>query len=158
MRWIRNRRKAVENWLGPFLSGLIEGLIAPLALAAVFWTTTEWISVADPSPEVFRDLADVGAAVFIAFAVATAGAAAFTGGNLKLHLNWLGSACGVGLSGFFGILASVALAAYREAGHASWLDLFGLFWILAGITLLGSLVAALPYAAFNWSRQSSSST
>src|SRR6185295_8003183 len=112
---------------------LIEGLVVPLVLGAAFWAIAHSISAADPSPAVFRDLADVGAAVFIAFAIATAGVATFTGGNLKLHLNWLGNTCGVGLSGFAGIIACVALAAYREAGHSGWLDLVGLGWILAGI-------------------------
>jgi len=154
VRWIRNRQRAVENWLGPFLSGLLEALFAPAALAAALWGISQWVPIAHPSAEVFRDFIQVGSAVFIAFSVATAGAAVFTGGDLKLHLNWLGSTCGLGLTGFFGILASVALAAYREAGHSGWIDLLGLYWVASGILLLGCLVAVLPYAVFRWSRVS----
>jgi len=114
--------------------------------------SSQWASIADPSAEVFRDLAQIGAAVFIAFAITTAGAAGITGDDLKLHLNWLGISCGLGLVGFLGILASAALAAFRDAGHAGVLDLLGFYWILSGLLLLGCLVAMLPYAAFRWSR------
>jgi hypothetical protein len=119
---------------------------------------TSFVSVSDPSAEVFRDLAQIGAAVFIAFAISTATAATITGADLKLHLRWLGNTCGLGLTGFFGTLASVGLAAYRDAGHSGWLDLLGLFWVIAGIVLLGCLVATLPYATFRWFKRSSSAS
>jgi hypothetical protein len=154
VRWIQNRQAAVEEWLGPFLYGLVEALLACAVLAIAFWAAAESSSVVHPSAQLFRDLAQLGAAIFIAFAIATAGAATFTGGELKLHVNWLGAACGLGLSGFLGIAASVALAAYREAGHSSWFDIFGLCWAGVSILLLGCFVAVLPYATFRWSKSS----
>jgi hypothetical protein len=144
----------VENWLGPFLSGLIESMAASLTIALVFWGGLESLTVAAPSAQVFRDLSQVGAAFFVAFAVATAGAAAFAGGNLKEHVNWLGYVCGIGVSGFLAIASSIALAAYRDAGHTGWPSTLGLCWVGTGIGLLGILVAGLPYAAFRWSRRS----
>jgi hypothetical protein len=151
---MRNRRRAVENWLGPFLSGLAEVLIGLSLVAMVLWGAAESNSLGHPSDQTFRDLAQVGAALLIAFAVATATASAFTGGDLKDHINWLGGVCGIGISGFLGVAASVGLAAYREAGHAGWLDILGLCWIALSILLLGMLVALLPYASYWWSRAS----
>ena len=152
MRWVQNQRRAIEEWLGPFLYGLTEALLSTAVMALLFWAAAESTSIPHPSAELFRDLMQLGAAVFIAFAVATAGAAAFNGGDLKLHVNWLGGACGLGLSGFLGLVASIGLAAYREAGHSGWLDIFGLCWIATSTLLLGCLIAVLPYTAFRWSR------
>jgi len=156
VRWIQNRRKAVENWFGPLLFGFIEGLGAIAVITFIFWGLAESSGVSDPSANTFRDLSQVGAAMFVAFAVATAGASAFTGGDLKNHLNWLGATCGLGLSGFLAIGSSVALAAFREAGHAGWLDILGLCWVGSAVAFLGGTVAILPYAAFNWSRAAKS--
>lgn len=147
----------MENWLGPLISGFIEGLGVTAILALILWGSAEWFGLADPSADTFRDLAQAGAALFVAFAVATAGASAFAGGDLKEHLAWVGAICGLGISGFLAIGSSVALAAFREAGHAGWLDIFGLCWTGSSFALLGILVAALPYATFRWSRPPGSS-
>jgi hypothetical protein len=158
VRWIKNRRKAIENWFGPFLSGLIEGMAAPAAVALILWGLAEWLQLADPSPQLFRDLAQIGSALFIAYAVATAGAASFTGKDLKLHLSWLGFTCGGGITGLLALASSVGLAAYREAGHGSWQDILGLCWVVTGIGLLGLAVALLPWTTYHWSRPNDSSS
>lgn len=93
----------------------------------------------------------------MAFSVATAGAGLRAGEKLEDHLNWLGVTCGIGISALLGIGLSIALAAYREAGHASALDIFGLCWILSSTFMLGFFVALLPYAVFVWKRPLDSS-
>jgi hypothetical protein len=157
VRWIENRRRAVENWLGPFFSGLIEGIGSPLAVTLMFWGVAESRSVAVPAADVFRDLAQIGAALLIAFAVATTGASKTIGKDLRDHLNWLGVTCGLGLCGFLAVAGSVALTAHRKAGHSGWLDILGLCWAATCLGLIGILVAFLPYAAFRWSRLDGSS-
>jgi hypothetical protein len=131
---------------------LIEGFGAVLLIALLLWSVAEWFSVASPSAQIFRDLAQIGAALFVAFAIATAGASAFSGGNIKDHINWVGVTCGLGVAGFLAICSSVALAAYRDAGHAGWLDILGLSWVVSGLGFLGLFVALLPYATFHWAR------
>ncbi|HEV7771468.1 MAG TPA: hypothetical protein VGO66_12535 [Solirubrobacterales bacterium] len=113
---------------------------------------TAGLSAGDPSPQLLRDLAQLGAALFIAYSVATAGASFSEGRIPEEHLNWLGSICGVGASGLVGIGAGIALAAHREAGNASALDVIGLCWVIASIALMGLFVAALPYAVYSWRR------
>lgn len=66
--------------------------------------------------------------------------------------NWLGVTCGLGVSGFLAIGSSIALAAYRDAGHVGWLDILGLCWVVTGLGLLGLFVAVLPWATYNWSK------
>lgn len=152
MRWIRNRRKAVANWFGPFLFGLLEGIAAPAAVALILWGVAELVGLAAPSSRLLGELAQIGAALFIAYAVATAGAAAFTGKDLKRHLSWLGFTSGGGLSGLLSIALGVGLAAYREAGHNGWVLLLGLSWIVTSLSLLGLVVALLPWFTYLWSR------
>jgi hypothetical protein len=158
VRWIQNRRKAIENWLGPFLSGLIGGLAYPAVVALVLWGFAELNDFADPSPALLYNLAQIGAALFIAYAITTAGAAVYTGKDLKGHLSWLGFTCAGGIAGFSGIVFSVGLAAYRDADHASWADLLGLSWIVTSFGLLGFAVALLPWMTYHWSRQEDSGT
>jgi hypothetical protein len=107
--------------------------------------------LAHPSAALFRDLMQVGIGVLIAFAVATAGVRVRDSKKLSQHLNWIGYSSGLGVMGLVAIAASVALAAYREAGHASALDIIGVCWIVTSLLLMGVVVAALPYAVYSWS-------
>ncbi|MDQ3725028.1 MAG: hypothetical protein M3335_03900 [Actinomycetota bacterium] len=152
MRWIKKRLHAVQVWLGPFFSGLAEALSSIAGLTFTFWAFAEANSLAHPSPQLFRDLAQVGSALLVAFAVATAGYASSTKGDRKSHIYWLGGACGIGLCGFVAVAASVGLAAYGEAGHAGWLDILGICWVAISIAMLGLLIAVLPIASYSWSR------
>jgi hypothetical protein len=158
MRWLQNRQKAIENWLGSFLWGLMEGIAYPAVVTLVLWGLVMWADFADPSSTLLYALAQIGAALFIAYAIATAGAAAYTGKNLRRHLSWLGFTCGGGITGVLGIAFSLGLAASRDAGHAGWLDLLGLSWIITSFSLLGLLVAMLPWLTYHWSRQEGSET
>lgn len=139
------------DWLGPTWVGVLDGLGTVVVMTVALLVVANSLSLPDPSHELFRDLAQFGAALFIAYSVATAGAG-FSTDKIDEHLNWLGSICAVGACGLLGIGASIALAAYREAGHASTLDIVGLCWVVASLTLMGALVAVLPYAVYSWNR------
>jgi hypothetical protein len=131
--------------------GFLEGVGLVAALVVLTSATALVGDLAHPSAALFRDLMQVGIGILIAFAVATAGVRVRDRRKLSQHLNWIGYSCGLGVTGLIAIVASVGLAAYREAGHAGALDIVGLCWIAMSLLLMGALVAALPYAVYSWS-------
>jgi hypothetical protein len=148
VRWIRESRQRLKDRLDPFRLGFIGG-IGSVAVLTVSLLVMAWgWSLTDPSADLFRDLAALGAALFVAYSVA----AGTTGPRLHKgsHQNWLGSSCGLGIGGLTGIAMSIGLAAYRDAGHAGALDVVGLCWIVANLTLLGVFVAMLPAISSSW--------
>jgi hypothetical protein len=138
--------------MGPLCSGLVYGIGAISLISAIFSAAALLEPISAPSQEVFRSLTEVGIGMFLAFSIATAGAGIRTGESIDDHLNWLGTGCGIGVCGLVSIGTSVALAAHREAGHASSIDIIGVCWIGASVLAMGTLVALLPYAVYSWSR------
>jgi hypothetical protein len=154
VRWIRRTRQAIRDWLGPFWLGFIDSIGSVTSLTAAFLVLAASFSPADPEPDLFRDLAALGVALFIAYSVAT-GATGPSFKETNVHRNWLGASCGLGVAGFVAIAVSVALTAYREAGHAGTLDIVGLCWVAATLTLLGVFIAVLPAISSSWRDASS---
>ena len=134
----------------PLAVGIRQGMTGVAGASACFAIAALAADLTDPSAQVFRDLAQVEVGLFIAFSVAIAGVGLRGGKSLEDHLSWLGFGCGIGLSALIGIALSIALASYREAGHASALDILGLCWVTTSTLMLGITVALLPYATFNW--------
>lgn len=132
----------------PFLRGVLSGFLSVVVIAGCFSIAAITGSIAHPSAQLFRDLAQINAVLFVAFAVAIAGIGLRDGESVKGYLDWLGSGCGVALADVIAIGAGVALAAYREAQHQSTLDLLGLCWMGSTFVLTGLCVALLPYVAF----------
>jgi hypothetical protein len=151
VRWIGKARQSVDGLVGPFWLGFLGGIVSVGGLAVAFLLMAVSISPANPTQQLFHDLTEVGAAFFIAYSIAIAGAGSRARDPLE-HLNWLGVSCGLGISGLLAIAMTVALAAYREAGHADALSTVGLCWTLASLTLMGILIALLPLAVYQWQR------
>lgn len=131
---------------------MIEAVGTVAVLAALLWLAAAAMSIADPSGQLLRDLAELGGALFIAFSIAFAGAATLEKSSADWQLDWVGTACGFGISGLIAIGAALGIAAYREAGHSGALDIIGLCWIVSAIGLMGFLVAILPFAAYSWQK------
>lgn len=144
--------QGAEAWLGPVWSGLLQGIGAVTTLWVILGATAAFYSLPDPSAEVFHDTAQIGVGLLIAFSVAVAGVNARDGESPRSHLEWLCFDAGVGLTGLTAIAVSIALAAYREAGHTGVLDKVGLAFIASALFMLGLVVALQPYLSFYWKR------
>ncbi len=152
MRSIKRGRRTIEERLGPFWLGFLDGLGTVLGIFVSALLISVTLPSGRPPQALFEDLAQVGATLFVAYSVSTAGVA-YRKDALEQHVNWLGSICSVGALGMTAIALSIALGADRSAGHASAWDTVGLCWIVATIVLMGFFIAFLPYATFSWRRQ-----
>lgn len=99
-----------------------------------------------PSSELFRQIAQVGTGLFIAYSVAiTAIVKAFVAEvDEPVPDGWLGYLVGVGSCGLVGMGIALALSEHRDAGHDNLLDAIGFGWVLTSTALLGLAVAGLP--------------
>jgi hypothetical protein len=142
----------VEARFGSFVLGFLEGLgsiaVTSLGLAAL----ASAFSVPHPSASLFESVAQIGAALFVAFAVTLTAVRRGKSGRAE-HLDWLGFGCGIGFAGLIGIGLSVALQAFREADHTGWIDLAGLAWALVALGMLGFVISVSPLMIFR-SRES----
>jgi hypothetical protein len=105
-----------------------------------------------PSAELFRQLAQAGIGLLIAYSIAIAAAERFLGNRdgLDRHLEWLGFVTGIGVCGLIGIGLSFGIAEHREAGHENLVDQLGLWWTVASVGLLGLVVALQPMTSYQW--------
>jgi hypothetical protein len=105
-----------------------------------------------PSPELFRQLAQAGIGLLIAYSITIAAAERFLGdrSGLDHHLEWLGFVTGIGVCGLVGIGLSLGIAEHREAGHENLVDQLGLWWSVTSIGLLGLIVALQPMSSYEW--------
>lgn len=133
--------------VGPGWAGFFSGLGNVTLLAAAVAVLGLTFGVADPSAGLLRQLAEVGVGLFVAFTVVI-GTVELREGTRYEHLSWLGFGCGVGFSGLTGIGVCLALSAYREAGHAGWLDVCGLAWATASMLVLGVVISAGPLMTY----------
>jgi hypothetical protein len=108
-------------------------------------------SLADPSAELFWNLAAIGAALFVAYSVALVAVGPQIGD--PKHQNWLGSSCALGVLGVSAIGTSLALASFREADNSGLIDIVGLCWIVTNLVLLAVFIALLPAIAASWRSQ-----
>jgi cyanate permease len=148
VRWLKKKQRRLEVWLGPSWLGALDSLASAVFLTVacglVFWP----ISPGEPSAELFWHLAEIGGAIFLAFSIGLVG----LGHRLATpsHRNWLAGVCMSGGLGLSAIGVSLALAASREAHHSTSFDLWGLYWVIANLTIMGFLVALLPIIAASW--------
>jgi hypothetical protein len=105
-----------------------------------------------PSPELFRQLAQAGIGLLIAYSIAVAAAERSLGdrSGLDHHLEWLGFVTGIGVCGLVGIGLSFGIAEHREAGHENLADQLGFWWTVASVGLLGLVVALQPMTSYEW--------
>jgi membrane protease YdiL (CAAX protease family) len=131
--------KLGDAWVNVFEAvGILVLVAITLTVAALA------LSISHPSPQLLRDLTQVGAALFVAYAIAIAAIRPEPGEDEKDHRNFLWGFIGIGMCGLSALGVGLALTAYREAGHAGTLDVVGLCWMVAAFLVLGLLVALYP--------------
>ena len=152
MRWLRKVRRATEARFGPFTLGFARGFGSIAGISLFLAYSAAHFSIGHPSEQLFESLAQIGAALFVAFAVTLAAVERGNFGRAE-HANWLGFGCGSGFAGLIAVGVCLALQAYREAGHAGWLDLAGLAWAATALAMLGFAVSVGPLLIYR-SRES----
>lgn len=148
MRWIRQLREDLKGWLGPTQRGILDSLASIVAVTISFRLMTLWLSPADLSAGLFWSLAEIGAALFIAYSIALVGVGPRIGA--PEHRNWLASGCTLGVLGLSAIGLSLGLASLHETGRSASTEVLGLCWIAANLVLLGAFIALLPAIAASW--------
>lgn len=128
------------------------GAVAAITAMLTFAIALEFGSNPYPSPELFRQLAQAGIGLLIAYSIAIAAAERLLGDRSALdhHLEWLGFVTGIGVCGLIGIGLSFGIAEHREAGHENLVDQLGLWWTVASVGLLGLVVALQPMNSYQW--------
>lgn len=128
------------------------GVIAAVAAILAFALALGLDSSPYPSPELFRQLAQAGIGLLIAYSITFAAAEKSLGdrSDLDHHLEWLGFVTGIGVCGLFGIGLSLGVAEHREAGHRNLIDGLGLCWAATSVGLMGLFVALQPMTSYEW--------
>lgn len=111
-----------------------------------------------PSEELLRYMAAIGATLLIAYAVETASVARSPFIRSETRENWIGAIIGGGSCGFLGIVVALALAERAKVDHWTWIDEVAFSFAAGSLLLLGAFVVALPYLAYEWSRDDDSSS
>jgi|GEM_PF-6243022 len=134
----------LEKKVGEAWANALEAIGIFLLFAIVLLISALALSIEHPSPQLFRDLTQVGAALFVAYAISIAAIRPMPEEKEDEHLSFLWALICIGFCGLVALGLGIALAAYREAGHESILDIAGLCWMIAALFLLGCCVAVYP--------------
>lgn len=134
--------------------GFGGAVILIAALAGALAVPSAFVTYHQVSPTFFRDIAQAGVGLLIAYSVMVAAAERSLGerSNFASHQDWLGFTAGLGVCSLIGIGLGFCLAEHRAAGHANILDWLGLWWAVASIGMLGLFVATQPITNYEWRR------
>ena len=127
------------------------GLLAILAVSVSFGALLLISNRVDPSPSFGALLAQIGAALLIAYCVQMSWVVRVTVARNAFYERWIGFVTGLGVLGLSGIAAAVVLAD-RDAADSVARDAL-LCWSMASIAILGGLVAFSPALIYDWRRQ-----
>jgi hypothetical protein len=100
------------------------------------------------SPTFFSDLSQVGATLFIAYALETASLVRMERARGSTEEYWLGGVCGLASCALVAIGLSLILAGH--SGPLTTLELLGVCVSICAIGMQGVLVAALPFLWYGW--------
>jgi hypothetical protein len=97
------------------------------------------------------DLGQIGAALLIAYAIATSWLMrASRSRPIDERENRLGALVGVGGGGLFGIILALALSERANVDHWIWLDQAAFGWVAASLVCLGVMVVLQPLVVHDW--------
>jgi len=102
-----------------------------------------------PNPDLLNGLASLGTGLLLAYVIEAAWITPRMR-TAKDFENRLGVLVGVAVSGLFGVVIALLLAAHRAAGHSNWLDHLGLAWTVVSLAILGGLVVLQPLLVHEW--------
>jgi hypothetical protein len=144
-------------WKLPYLRGLTprgrgywEAGFLISGLAILIWAVFQMLSV-DPSPELLRSLAEIGATLLIAYVIEVSWLVrASRARRLEERESRLGALTGVGYAGLLGIGVSLALSGQVAAHHWVWLDGIGFGFAVGSLAMLGITVVMQPMLTHEW--------
>lgn len=123
------------------------GLFVAFVFSALFIPT--------PSDRLFDDVAQIGATLLIAFAIEASWLVKVSDRRSAKREEWIGFVSGLGVLGFSGVVASLALAEHIRSGHDNWLGHLGFAWVVSTLLALGLIVAIQPSTVYAWRQRGS---
>ncbi len=133
--------------LSPLQRGLFEafGLVSLCSLAFVFAA----LRYADHLPhDLLTTFAQVGSALFIAYAVEVSSWMRISWRRGGDEENWLGTCIGLAICGLLGI--GLLLVLSGGGGERSAIEELAFCWAVVSLGLMGLMVAVLPWAIYEW--------
>lgn len=131
-------------YLDPVAKGVVLALlsVAAASLGCAFTLST----LPAASPELLNNVAVIGAALVIAYAVEATWLSqrAAIGDEYE---EWLGFLAGAGIAGLAGVVVALLVSEHLAAGHESFLDDLGVAWAAVSLTILGVVVVIQPLLA-----------
>jgi hypothetical protein len=120
-------------------------------IAILDWWLVSFLTM-PPSPELLRNLAQIGATLLVAYGVEVGWAARSTRSRGARKQFWVGFVVGIGSAGLLGIVGSLVISE-RVADHWAQIDKLAFSWVVSSLGLLGILVVSLPSIVYAWSAE-----
>lgn len=100
-----------------------------------------------PNSGLMYAIAQVGIAIVFAYLVEAVWMVERVNRSDADHRDWLSMTIGLALAGLVGVAAALAVGGHRAAGHANFLDRFGVWWAVFSLVSLGAVVIIHPLLA-----------
>lgn len=137
--------------LSPMGRGLAEVIVALCGVALLVWPWMRAVT-GDLSPELLRSLAEVNAALLIAYAVEVSWIARAARRRPRVDREHrLGGFVGIGAGGLFAVLLALLLAERALDGHWGSVEELGFSLTVAALAALGAAVVLQPLVFHEWS-------
>jgi hypothetical protein len=130
-----------------FVTGLVVISLLGLCLC---WGLA--ILAAEPSAELLRYMAAIGATLLIAYAIEMSAVVRADYVRSPLRESWIGFVVGLGVCGLAAIVVSLALGERSEAHDWLWVDQGAFAFATGALFMLGVLVTLLPSLHYEWLR------
>jgi hypothetical protein len=132
----------------PILDPIPKGIVQALGSVAVATVGIGFALSTIPaaSPALLENLALIGAALLIAYAVEAVWLAQRAEMDDEYE-EWLGFLVGTGIAGLLSVAIALLLAEHRLAGHDNLVDDFGLAWAVVSLVILGGVLVLQPLLA-----------
>jgi hypothetical protein len=137
--------------LSPLWRGFADGTADDLVLWVMVALATAFVPM--PSDQLFRDIAQIGATLLVAFAVEVSWLLKVSDEDSRRREEWVGLVTSSGVSGLLGIAMALVLAGRLEAGYSGWVEHLVFAWVVASIGMLGAAVALQPLLTYSWRRE-----
>jgi hypothetical protein len=107
----------------------------------------------EPSPDLLRSIAAIGATVWIGWAIQAAIALGAPHSRGPTQEAFVGTIVGTSACGLLGIIIALSLAERADVRHWLWLDQLAFSLAASSLIFVGICIALLAYFIYEWSRQ-----
>jgi hypothetical protein len=140
------------KWLDPISRGMAVAVGSVwLAASIASWVKTDL----EPSPELLRTLAGIGASIFLAYVIEATWLATRFDANKRSEY-FLGAITGLAALGFLGVAFALWLSDRPSSESFRHTEDFYLWFSLLGLGALGLLVAFQPFITHTWLQENGS--